>query len=246
MKSIVIVGATSAIAQGCARLWVSKGYRNFELVGRNAEALRILSQDLTARNTGVTVNTHVGDLLSPKDVSRMSAEVVKSGIPDVVLIAQGSLPVQSEVQSDLHKLEDAVEVNALSPALFAEAFASHMADSSGTLALIGSVAGDRGRQSNYSYGASKAFVDTYVRGMQHRFFHSPLNILLIKPGPVDTPMTSGLDINRAGLASVESVSTDILRAIERRKHVVYTPSKWRFIMAVIRAVPSFVFNRTSL
>lgn len=246
MKSIVIVGATSAIAQGCARQWVSKGYLHFELVGRNSDSLNVLAKDLTARGPGVVVHTHVGDLLSPQDVSRIAAEVLTSGTPEVVLIAQGSLPVQEEVQADLQLLETSVDINAVSPAMFAEAFAGAMADAEGTIALIGSVAGDRGRQSNYSYGASKAFLDTFARGMQHRFSSSPLNILLIKPGPVDTPMTAGLNIKGSGLASVDVVARDILNGIERRKAVVYTPAKWRLIMAIIRAVPSFLFNRTSL
>lgn len=246
MNSIVIVGATSAIAQACARQWVGKGFRHFELIGRNSDSLNILANDLTSRSSGVIVHTHVGDLLSPQDASRLTADVLKSGTPEVVLIAQGSLPQQGAAQADPFQLHASIEINAISPSLFAEAFAAPMSESTGTIALIGSVAGDRGRQSNYVYGASKAFLDTFARGMQHRFHGSQLNILLIKPGPVDTPMTSGMEIKPSGMASVNKVASDILHAIEKRKSVIYSPSKWRLIMAVIRAVPSFIFNKTSL
>lgn len=246
MTTVAIFGATSGIAKECARQWVSAGVTRFHLVGRDRDALEVVSHDLSARNSDVVVLTHVGDLTSWQDISRMSAEIQAHEVPDIVLIAQGTLPAQELVQRDLSALSQSLEINAISPVMCAEACVNVMQATGGTIAVIGSVAGDRGRQSNYSYGAAKALVDTYVRGMQHRLFSSKLNMLLIKPGPVNTPMTAGLGLKPGALAPVSTVARDIIRAIEKKKSVVYTPAKWGLIMAVVRAVPSGIFNRSSL
>lgn len=246
MKSVTIFGATSAIATECARQWVAKGVTGFNLIGRDQDALNLLGNDLVARRKGVTFTTHVGDLATPHEIDRIVTEVVAQGIPDIVLIAQGTLPDQQRVQQDLGLLAHSFEINALSPTMCAEAFVEVMTGTGGTIAVIGSVAGDRGRQSNYAYGAAKAMLDTYVRGMQHRLYRLKLNVLLIKPGPVNTPMTAGLGMKQASLASVSIVAKDILRAISAQKSVVYTPGKWRIIMWIVRSLPSALFNRTSL
>jgi hypothetical protein len=131
--------------------------------------------------------------------------------------------------------------------LFAEAFAGHLANAGqGTLALIGSVAGDRGRKSNYVYGAAKGMVTRYAQGLQHRFAGSNVKIVLIKPGPTDTPMTAQLKAQGAKLASVEAVAKGIVNAIDRGQAVVYVPGKWRLIMWVIRHLPGVVFNKLNI
>jgi len=140
--------------------------------------------------------------------------------------------------------EHAMRLNALSPVLFAEAFAGRMAvRQQGTIAVIGSVAGDRGRQSNYVYGAAKSLVATYLEGMQHRFAGAGVKIVLIKPGPTDTPMTAHLKDGKLKLAPVEDVAKAIVKGIESGKPVIYAPAKWRVIMLIIRHLPRFVFNK---
>ena len=131
--------------------------------------------------------------------------------------------------------------------LFAEAFAGHLANAGqGTLALIGSVAGDRGRKSNYVYGAAKGMVTRYAQGLQHRFAGSDVKIVLIKPGPTDTPMTAHLKAQGAKLTPVAEVAQKIVNAINRGQAVTYAPGKWRLIMWVIRHLPRGIFNKLNI
>ena len=116
----------------------------------------------------------------------------------------------------------------------------------GTIALIGSVAGDRGRQSNYVYGAAKGMVTRYAQGLQHRFADSAVKVVLIKPGPTDTPMTAHLKGQGAKLAPVESVAKQMVDGIAAGKPVVYAPKKWWLIMMIIRHLPGFIFNKTKI
>jgi short-subunit dehydrogenase len=142
---------------------------------------------------------------------------------------------------------EALEINGISPVLYAEAFAQHMArENHGTMALIGSVAGDRGRKSNYVYGAAKGLVARYAQGLQHRFSGTDVKIVLIKPGPTDTPMTAHLKGQGAKLASVEVVAKKIIDAIERGQAVAYIPRKWMLIMLIIRHLPRIIFNRMNI
>ena len=112
----------------------------------------------------------------------------------------------------------------------------------GTIAVIGSVAGDRGRKSNYVYGAAKGLVDRYLQGLQHRLALTPVRVVRIKPGPTDTPMTADLKAQGRRMASVEQVAQDIVRGVARGQEVVYTPGIWRWIMLVVRHIPSRVFR----
>ena len=134
--------------------------------------------------------------------------------------------------------------------MYAEAFAQQMAQvNHGILAVIGSVAGDRGRRSNYVYGAAKGLVTRYVQGLQHRFsgiVGNNVRVVLIKPGPTDTPMTAQFKAKGMKLARVEDVSQSIVRAIEKGNAVVYVPGKWQLIMMIIRRLPSFLFNKLNI
>lgn len=169
-----------------------------------------------------------------------------SGGADLVLIAHGVLPDQPACEQDLAACRAALEVNALSPVLFAEAFARCMAvRGRGTLAVIGSVAGDRGRKSNYVYGAAKGMVDRYLQGLRHRFAGSGVKVAIIKPGPTDMPMTAHLK-GSTSLAPVDEVARVIVDGLERGREVIYAPGKWRVIMLVIRHLPGFVFNKMNI
>jgi short-subunit dehydrogenase len=244
-KRIVIVGATSLIAEHCARIWASAQPVDLLLVGRDAARLERVAQDLRVRAAGGAVNTRTSGFAD--DIDATVAAACADGLPDIVLIAHGMLPDQAACQADLPALREALEVNAVSPVLFAEAFAQRMAQHpGGTLALIGSVAGDRGRKSNYAYGAAKGLVERYVQGLQHRFGAGPLTVVLIKPGPTATPMTAHLQDKAARLAPVEQVAQEIVAGIARGQAVIYTPKKWRLIMLVIRNLPAFVFNKMDI
>ncbi len=248
MEKIVIVGATSAIAEHCARLWAGAGPVDLTLVGRDAGKLERVAADLRVRGgPSSQIRTAVADLSSTAAIEAMVADAVRAGPVDTVLIAQGSLPDQAHCQDDLQACRQALEVNAVSPALCAEGFARHMAAAGrGTLALIGSVAGDRGRKSNYVYGSAKGLLAGYAQGLQHRFAGKGVKVVLIKPGPTDTPMTAALKSEGARLAPVEEVAARIVKAIARRQAVVYAPGKWWLIMMIIRHLPAVVFNRLDI
>lgn len=246
-KKIVIIGATSAIAQQCARLWAKENPSEIVLVGRNQEKTEQVASDLKVRSPETTITSIQKDFLYPEQIQTLVADIYKQGEVDIVLIAQGSLPNQEACQNDLNQCYDALNVNGISPVLFAEAFAMHMQKAnSGTLAVIGSVAGDRGRKSNYVYGAAKGMVTRYLQGLQHRLASTGVKVVLIKPGPTDTPMTAHLKQSGAKLASVERVAGDIVRGIEYGQRVVYTPKLWSVIMMVIRHIPSFIFNKLKI
>lgn len=248
-QKIVVIGATSAIAHQCSRLWAQQGPCDFLLVGRSAERAETLAADLRAR--GAHVTARVAELRFD-DVDAIAALVqsaTAAGPVDTVLIAHGSLPDQARCQDDLHAAQDALRVNGLSPALIAEAFVGPMQRAGrGRLCIIGSVAGDRGRKSNYIYGAAKGLVDCYAQGLQHRLAlaKSPVRVTLAKPGPTDTPMTAHLKQGGAKLASSEAVAQRIVKAMAAGRPVVYAPGKWALIMLVIRHLPRFLFNKVDI
>jgi len=130
--------------------------------------------------------------------------------------------------------------------MFAEAFAKQMAPlDHGHIALIGSVAGDRGRKSNYVYGAAKGLVTRYAQGLQHRFTQTGVRVTLVKPGPTKTPMTQAMP-NADSFADVHEVAQQILNAIDSRRATAYVPMKWALIMMIIRHLPRTVFNRMNI
>jgi short-subunit dehydrogenase len=246
-KKIVIIGATSAMAEHSARMWVTREAIELTLVGRDAGRVERVAADLRVRSPQSIVQVVQSDFLDTTAIQSTVASIVATGRVDVVLIAHGSLPEQNDCQSDLQLCREALEVNGVSPVLLAEAFARHMAQANhGTLAIIGSVAGDRGRKSNYVYGAAKGLVTRYAQGLQHRFAGTGVHVVLIKPGPTDTPMTANLTAQGKKFASVESVAECIVNAIDRKQSTCYAPAKWQLIMAIIRHLPAVVFNRMDI
>ena len=246
-KRIVLIGATSAIAEHCARLWLQSQPLDLVLVVRDAPRAERVAADLRVRSPQSDIQIFQADFLNPAAIDAVSARIFETGRVDTVLIAHGSLPEQAQCQADLNACQDALAINGISPVLYAEAFAKHMAQvGQGTIALIGSVAGDRGRKSNYAYGAAKGMVTRYAQGLQHRFAGTGVRVVLIKPGPTDTPMTAHLKGQGAKLAPVESVAKLIVDGIAAGKPVVYAPGKWWLIMMVIRHLPAFIFNKMKI
>lgn len=237
--SIVIIGATSGIAQGVARLYAQRGWTIY-LVARNADALASMQSDLLARGAK-KVESLVADL---RDVSRHD-DVVNGARQfcetiGVVLIAHGILRNQQEIDYDADEMLQVFNVNATSSISLLHRFGVAMERQGyGTIAIISSVAGDRGRRSLYTYGSTKAAVSHFVAGMRGRYKPLGINVLDIKPGPVDTPMMAGR--TQALVASVETVSKDIVSAIDNGKGVVYTPWFWRYIMRIVRMIPEPIF-----
>ena len=246
-KRIIIIGATSTIAEHCARLWLEKQQIDLTLIGRDAQRIERVARDLQLRSPQSGIRVVQAEFLNPEAISITVADIFKSGRVDIVLIAHGSLPDQTVCQDNLHYCRNALEVNGVSPVLYAEAFAKEMEKTNhGTIALIGSVPGDRGRKSNYVYGAAKGLVTRYTQGLQHRFAGTGVKVVLIKPGPTDTPMTAHLKNNGAKLAPVEGVAKQIVEGVESGKQVIYAPGKWWLIMMIIRHLPAIIFNKMDI
>lgn len=246
MQRVVIIGATSVIAHAAARLWATQGAALF-LVGRNAERLEANAADLRVRGAA-SVAMHAMDATDDAAHAPMlAAAVVALGGVDIALIAHGTLPDQRECETDLARLRAEIETNGVSVCLLSQLFANHFAaQGAGTLAVIGSVAGARGRQSNYAYGAAKGLVARFTEGLRNRVAKAGVQVLLVKPGFVDTPMTAEFEKKGLLWAQPEAIAAGIMRAIVAKRDVVYLPWFWRWIMLIIRHIPERIFKRLSL
>jgi decaprenylphospho-beta-D-erythro-pentofuranosid-2-ulose 2-reductase len=244
-KRVVILGATSAIAQAAARIWAAQGAR-LVLVARNAERLEAIAADLMARGAA-EAKTLVADCAEVEPTAELSRIIEILGGLEVVLLAYGILGDQAQLERDPAAAADLLRTNFTSAAAWCQAVATVLERQRyGALLVIGSVAGDRGRGSNYVYGASKAGLGVLVQGIAHRLARTGSHAVLIKPGFVDTPMTA--DIARKGplWASPEAVARTIVACADRGGPVVYAPAFWRAIMLGVRSTPSAVFHKTRL
>jgi hypothetical protein len=247
MKKIIIVGATSGIAHACAKIWVSE-LKEVELTLLVRDTVRgeNVAQDLRVRNPNANVKVLSINFKSADLIRITVDELASNQVLDMVLIAHGVLSDQVECENSLLATNDSLQINGVSPVLFAQEFALHMSKVDyGTLAIIGSVAGDRGRKSNYVYGAAKGLIDIFVQGMQHRCAGGNFQISLIKPGPTATTMTEHLKAS-ISLANVDGVAAQIVKGLEKRKSVIYAPAKWALIMWIVRHIPNAIFKRLSL
>jgi decaprenylphospho-beta-D-erythro-pentofuranosid-2-ulose 2-reductase len=246
MKKILIIGATSAIATACARIWAADK-DEFFLVGRDIDKLRQTAGDLAVRGAG-TVHTHVLDLNQfESHPAMLDACFASLGEVDIALIAQGTLPDQKACELEVGLALRELSCNGLSVITLLTLLANRMeAQCTGTIAVISSVAGDRGRPSNYLYGTAKAAVTTFCEGLRARLFKSGVHVLTIKPGFVDTPMTKGLPLPGLLLTTPERVANDIHRGIERKSNSIYTPHFWALIMLMIKSIPESFFKRSSI
>jgi short-subunit dehydrogenase len=245
MQKILIVGATSAIAEASARVLAARGDALF-LAGRDALRLQAIAADLKVRGAGLT-DTHVFDARAvDRFQDLLEAATQRLGGLDAALIAYGTLSDQAACQRSTDLLREEFDVNALS----VMALCTHLANrfetqGHGTIAVISSVAGDRGRQSNYVYGSAKAAVTAFTSGLRQRLYPKGVRVVTIKPGFVSTPMTAAFK-KGALWATPAAVAADIVRAMDRGTAVLYTPGFWRPIMWIIRSVPETVFRRLRL
>jgi short-subunit dehydrogenase len=237
---ILVISATSVIARSCVEVWAASGSHEFVFLGRDAAKLATIAADLEIRFPGPTFLVEVLDVQAVGEIEAMVHKLGAAQI-DQVLIAQGSLTDQTRAKADLVYLEAELELNAVSAALWLEAFAGVLERQGfGNLAAIGSVASDRGRAYNYSYAAGKALLDVYVEGLQQRFADSKVNVSLIQPGPTATPMTS---THSGKMASPHAVAKVIVAGLARGKRRIYAPSIWRYIMLIVKLIPWTIFKR---
>jgi len=238
---IVVIGATSGIAEHCCRLWAPEG-ADFVLMARDSAKAERIAADLTVRGAR-SVALARPEFFDPAAIKAFAESTIAAGPVDIVLIAHGWMPLDQH-KADLATAGQVLQVNAVSPVLFAEAFAGPLIQAGrGTIAIIGSVAGDVTRRSNYLYGASKALLTRYAQGLDHRLVGSGVKVVLIKPGPTDTAMTAHRQEAGKRLATAEDVARATVDAIRHGKRVVYAPRLWQLIMLIVRHLPRPILNR---
>ena len=245
MKKVLIVGAGSAMAEATARIFAERGDALF-LVARNLQQLQTISDDLKVR--GAPIAGHYGMDANDFDNHESmldQAEEAMGGL-DTVLIAHGSLSDQAACQESAALTLSEIRTNALSVVSLLTYIANRFErQKSGTIAVISSVAGDRGRRSNYVYGSAKAMVSVFLSGLRQRLTPSGVAVVTIKPGFVDTPMTA--EFKKGWLwAKPSDVAKGIVRAMDQKKEICYLPRFWYLIMLIIRCLPETVFKRLPL
>ncbi|MDT8428747.1 MAG: SDR family oxidoreductase [Pseudomonadales bacterium] len=245
MLNILIIGSGSAIAQKLAITYAQQHQRLF-LIARNADSLERQRTDLMIRGAH-EVATAQADLDDVNAQHRAIAAATDFMTDlDVVLICHGLLPDQQACAFDYEQTLASFQTNALSTISLLSQLAPMMkARHSGCLAVITSVAGERGRASNYVYGAAKGMVSLYLQGLRASLSAEGVTVLDIRPGFIDTPMTRSF---RKGLlwSTPEKIAPLIIKGIERKRNIIYTPAYWRYIMWLIRAIPEALFKRLSL
>lgn len=245
MKTTVIFGATSGIAEAYARILAARSEKLI-LVARNRAKVEAIATDLKLRGAS-DVRVEVSDLdLTEEHPALVRRIFSQSQGVDQVLIAQGVLDDQQESERSWASAQKSLLTNFLGPAsLLTELATAFEVQGSGTLAVISSVAGDRGRASNYVYGSAKAGLSAFTSGLRQRLWRRGIRVITLKPGFVDTPMTAAF---RKGLlwASPATVARGMDRALQHSKPVAYLPGFWRAIMWVIRSIPERMFVRVRI
>lgn len=237
--NIAVFGATSSLAQALCHRLAARGH-GLVLAGRDEQELELLAGDLSVRY-GISPRIILMDMMD----ASFNAEALLDdiGVIDSVVIALGDLPGDAMFSRD--GIAYAAHVNYTAPAQIAAAACEHLAkEKYGTVVIISSVAGDRGRRSNYPYGAAKAALSAFASGLRNRYAGEGVHVMTVKPGFIDTPMTWGM--KSPLIAGREYVADTIAGAMEKRKDVLYVPFFWRFIMLIICAIPERVFKRLKL
>lgn len=246
MSRVLIIGATSAIAHAVARIYAARGAQ-LVLVGRAAEKLDACAADLRVRGAAQvhTLVADANDFAAQPEWLGKAFDILQH--VDVTLVAHGTLSDQAQCQQSVELLLREFNTNALSSMAMLTLIANRLEQQGhGTIAVISSVAGDRGRPSNYVYGSAMAAKTAFLGGLRARLFKVGVNVITIKPGFVDTPMTAALKKGGPLWAKPDVVAAGIVLAVEKRRSVVYLPWFWRYIMLIIQHVPEFVFKRLNL
>lgn len=245
MRRVLLIGATSAIVEAVGRHFAGDG-DSIYLLGRSLKRMQQIADDYRLRGA-TSVDMECFDALDYAAHSPLIGRAIDAmGGLDIALVGYGTLPDQAACEASFEDSRSALEINTISVISLLSHLASHFElQESGALAVISSVAGDRGRRSNYIYGTAKGAVSIYMQGLRARLSHKHVSVLTIKPGFVDTPMTEAFD--KGPLWSTpERVARTIYKAILRGRNEIYTPWFWRWIMAVIRTIPESIFKRLPL
>ena len=247
LESVVIIGASSSLGRAMAACFARRDFA-LVLAGRDTAELEVIAQDLRVRYARPCRVVHFDALdggSHPAFVTECTAAL--GGPPDGAVLCFGDLPVQEEAQADFTVARRCLDTNYTGAMSVMERFAAQFeARGSGFLAAVSSVAGDRGRKSNYHYGAAKAALSAFLGGLQNRLHARGVSVTTIKPGFLDTKMTWGLKLPAPLVTSPERAADIAVRGILKRRGVVYVPGYWRLIMLIIRHIPGVIFKRLSL
>jgi len=244
-RKILVLGATSGIAEATCRIWAAQGASLF-LVARNGEKLAAVAADLKTRGASY-IDTAVADLDDTDSHPALLAHAINSltGM-DIAYLAHGILGDQTHAEQDFNAAAQVLHTNLMAPVSLVTWLANFCVQRrSGTIAVLSSVAGDRGRKSNYVYGASKAGLSAFLEGLRNRVDREGVTVLTIKPGPVKTAMTAGMPKSEK-FADVDSVAESIVRAIDKKKDTLYVPFQWWPIMFAVRHIPERIFKKLNL
>jgi len=244
--NVLIVGATSTIARHAAGHLADRGAR-LHLAARDEGEAQRIGRDLEVRR-GAEVSWSPFEATDYEGHERLldKATEAMDGL-DGLLVAVGMLGDQARAEAAPAHLRDVIEINYSAPASLITAASNRLEEQGdGWIAALSSVAGDRGRPSNYAYGSAKAGLTAFLEGLRGRLHGSGVHVLTAKPGPTDTKMTFGMEDPPPLMAEPERVAKRIVRAIEKEKDVCYAPPIWRYIMAAIRLIPASVFKKLDL
>lgn len=245
-KKVIVFGATSAIARAVLNYFAKDGYACC-LIARDENKLTATAEDLLVRGAAsiVTINEDLSDYSRhPLLFEKIQNEF---GDYERVLIAYGTLSTQKDCESSFDETLKELTINCLSViSLLTHIGNTLEQQQSGQVAVISSVAGDRGRQSNYVYGTAKGALSVFLQGLRNRLSKSNVNVITIKPGFVDTPMTREFDKKGLLWVKPEKVAKGIYHAMMKKRDVVYLPWFWQWIMLIIKLIPERIFKKLSL
>lgn len=240
----IILGATSTMARAFARDLAAQG-AGLILAGRNSEELQALATDCALRGARMATHAHF-DARDPNSFQPVIDRAAQDPAPISVAVFVGSMPDQEVIDATPSLVDGTITDSFTGPARFLHMLAPELEHrGAGSVVGISSVAGDRGRLSNYVYGSAKAGFTTYLAGLRNRLGRKGVHVMTVKPGPVDTAMTWGLG-KLPFMTTPEAVSTDILKGLKKRRNVIYTAGIWRIVMTVICAIPEPVFKKLSI
>ena len=243
MKNILIIGATSDMAQAIAKKYAAEGW-NLSLAALEKELLEPIASDLRVRS-GAEVLTMEFDATDFSNHRKLYDGLEIK--PDVVIAAFGYMSDQDEVRNDLEDIRRTIDINFTGMASILSVVADDFEKrGSGAIAAISSVAGDRGRQSNYIYGSAKAGLSVFLGGLRNRLADKGVHVMTVKPGFARTKMTENLELPAALTASPEQIAEAIFQGLEKKRNVVYTLWMWRFIMLIIKHIPEFIFKKMKM
>jgi len=242
-KSILIVGAKSQIASAIAYEFASKGF-DILLVARSKSDIESLKSDLEIK-FNIDVWIYSLDLL---DIEKFNSFVDNLNVlPDIMLCSVGLLSDQKQCEEDILNALLVIQSNFEGPALFAETISDRFLDRGhGTIIGISSVAGERGRQSNYFYGSAKSGFTTYLSGLRNRFSNTNINVMTVIPGYVNTKMIKGMNLPKFLISEPIDLARKIFISYKKKKSIIYSSYKWRLIMIIIKLIPERIFSKLKL